>query len=120
MGIAGKSVTLCLMCKKYCGGCNWARSLKPVEGWTARIIYNKDNTAIKNAWVGWCPKFLPDEKIKEIFTKWEGSEAIAYINREYGKCTKVRYAHIRYCFKNLEFGRRRKNEKDTNGFYSRI
>ena len=66
MGIAGKSVTLCLMCKKCFGGCDWSRGFEKIEGWTARIIYNKANTAINNAWVGWCPEFLPDERIKEI------------------------------------------------------
>ena len=58
--------TLCWTCQNACGGCNWSKRLKPVEGWTV------ENTEIKHTSKGKtrydssckvisCPEYIQDE-----------------------------------------------------------
>lgn len=46
--------TLCIMCQKSCtNGCTWARSLDPVEGWTA-VLNSRGYCVIQ------CPEFVKE------------------------------------------------------------
>ncbi len=61
--------TLCWECKKATGGCSWADSLEPVEGWeaTPTEVYGETYTSYC---VTSCPQFKLDDKrtitVKEI------------------------------------------------------
>lgn len=57
--------TLCWICAKAAGGCSWADSLKPVEGWNAeKTIVQGDGLggAFDSYCVKSCPDFKPDKR----------------------------------------------------------
>lgn len=91
----GHNMTLCLLCQKYIDGCNWSRSFKAVEGWTAYVTHKK-NGKIARAWVGWCPECVFDEKAHEVITTWNTNDGMEYITKQYGFITELRYATLRY------------------------
>lgn len=50
---------LCWRCKKACGGCNWSKYLKPVDGWTAEPTIIKDSMGdIPSYMIKKCPEFI--------------------------------------------------------------
>lgn len=50
---------ICWDCAKACGKCSWSRCLKPVEGWTAEIVYVKQAlTRIQTYHITDCPQFV--------------------------------------------------------------
>lgn len=52
---------LCWRCKNACGGCNWSKYLKPVEGWTADPVIVKDvNGDFSSYSIKKCPEFIKD------------------------------------------------------------
>ena len=61
-----KNDSLCWDCQNACGGCNWSRSLKSVEGWNVEVkkIQHKANgrtTFDESCRVISCPEYIPDE-----------------------------------------------------------
>lgn len=61
--------TLCWICAKATGRCNWSIKFEPVIGWraTSTIVnqtYSKDEPSVfvESYEVHSCPEFLPDEK----------------------------------------------------------
>lgn len=44
-------------------GCEWSRDLRPVPGWTAKMVPNK----LGGTWsITECPKYIPDGQRKEV------------------------------------------------------
>lgn len=55
---------LCWTCRKACGGCSWADSFTPVEGWEA--VPNVSSTGeIRGYDIQGCPEYEPDPKEPE-------------------------------------------------------
>ena len=58
--------SLCWSCKNCFGGCSWAESFEPVEGWRAeRTIIKYFNTKIPSFLVRDCPRFAVDDGERE-------------------------------------------------------
>ena len=60
---------ICWDCKNACGGCNWSRALKPVDGWDAELIEyipwgTKSQTLHTTYYIKQCPEFVKDEPRK--------------------------------------------------------
>ena len=60
--------TLCWKCANACGGCDWSREFKPVDGWeaTPTKVYQNVNQYIDSYIVNKCPEFY-EEKLNSIF-----------------------------------------------------
>ena len=58
--------SLCWRCKNCFGGCSWAESFEPVEGWrTERTIIKNFNTETPSFLVRDCPLFVADDGERE-------------------------------------------------------
>ena len=58
--------SLCWRCKNCFGGCSWAESFEPVEGWRAeRTIIQHFNTETPSFLVRDCPLFAVDDGERE-------------------------------------------------------
>lgn len=52
-------------------GCEWSRELRPVPGWTAKLVRK---AVMGLTWsVTQCPKYTPDGPGKEVAHGWTGS-----------------------------------------------
>ena len=50
---------LCWTCRKACGGCDWTRCFKPVEGWNAKqTVIKNSNGDIQSYRIKECPEFI--------------------------------------------------------------
>ena len=49
---------LCWLCKNACGGCDWSRNFKPIEGWKAKptLIYDSAGS-FESYRIKECPEF---------------------------------------------------------------
>lgn len=47
--------TLCWDCENAVGWCSWSKDLKPVDGWTAEYVPDKDSYYVEA-----CPQFQRD------------------------------------------------------------
>lgn len=52
--------TLCISCGKACGGCSWADSLTPVDGWTAERSYDSDGNPYSWLVID-CPEYRKED-----------------------------------------------------------
>ena len=105
-----RSITLCLICQKYCGGCAWSKWLEAVEGWTAVCDYKK-NGSLNHAFVCWCPEFVADRGLYDMIVHGDANKGRSYINRQYGFLTDLRYITIRYHLVN-DYERSAKDESE--------
>ena len=87
-----RGASLCWFCEGCFGKCEWSKA-EEVKGWYADV--EKKNGIIKRAWVGWCPKFKPENGFKERIMKG-GPGVVRYVG------SPVRYATIRYHLKRKE------------------
>lgn len=108
-----RGASLCIFCRKCIGRCNWSSKFEAVEGWTALVKYGKHG--IRRAWVSWCPEFVPDKGLKELILYSNDIEKLsAYLNKTYGRMTRVRIAVLRYHLVNSEYGRRNDDYENRN------
>ena len=50
---------LCWLCKNACGGCNWSKYFKPVDGWIAEPTIVKDSGGDFSSYkIHKCPEFI--------------------------------------------------------------
>ena len=90
-----RNMSLCIMCRNYCGGCPWSKYFLPVKGWTAIETYKK-NGELNRAWVSWCPQFKADAGLYDLFVHGDPRKGRYEISKEYGHITMLRYITIRY------------------------
>ena len=89
-----RGASLCWFCERCISKCEWSKDFEEVKGWYADAEKNKDGT-IKRAWVGWCPKFKPENGFEKRILK--GSPGVVrYVG------SPVRYATLRYHIKRKE------------------
>ena len=49
----------CWLCKNSCGGCNWSKYFKPVNGWIAEPTIVRDSTGDFSSYdIKECPEFI--------------------------------------------------------------
>lgn len=56
--MATKPMQLCWDCKNACCGCSWSLTGKPIPGWTATKVTNKDG--LQTYAITDCPEFVRD------------------------------------------------------------
>ena len=89
-----RNMSLCIMCRNYCGGCPWSKYFLPVKGWTAIETYKKGH--LNRAWVSWCPQFKADAGLYDLFVYGDPRKGRYHISKEYGYITPLRFTTIRY------------------------
>ena len=90
-----RNMSICIMCRNYCGKCAWSKYFMPVEGWTAIEAY-KTNGELNRAWVSWCPLFKADAGLYDLMVHGDPKKGRIYIIKQYGYITELRYTVIRY------------------------